>query len=155
MNRIKCLWIGAIKKGFWREAVDLYWKRLSALYTVEAVCLKDAPGHLEPEQRRDREAEAIQSKLTPRDRIIVLDEHGRARSSRQLAQGLTAWLEDPATQPCFVLGGAYGLADSLVQRADERLALGPMTLPHELARVLLLEQLYRAGTIVKNIPYHH
>lgn len=155
MNRIKCLWVGAIKKGIWREAVELYWKRLSGLYAVEAECLKDAPGHLAPEQRRKREAEAIQAKLAPRDRLIVLDEHGLARSSHQLAHDLTTWLEDPTTQPCFVLGGAYGLADFLVQRADERLALGPMTLPHELARVVLLEQLYRAGTIVKNIPYHH
>ncbi|ACV67841.1 23S rRNA (pseudouridine(1915)-N(3))-methyltransferase RlmH [Desulfohalobium retbaense] len=155
MNRLKCIWTGAMKKGIWRDAAELYWKRLSGLYTSDSVCVKDGPSHLAPGPRKEAEAKAILAKTTPRDRVIVLDERGKSRTSAQLAQDLTGWLEDPARQPCFILGGAYGLADQVRDRADDLLAFGPMTLPHELARVVLFEQLYRAATILKNIPYHH
>ncbi len=155
MNRLKCIWIGAMKKGIWRDAAELYWKRLSGLYASDSVCVKDGPSHLTPGPRKEAEAKAILAKTTPRDRVIVLDERGKSRTSTQLARDLNGWLEDPAKQPCFILGGAYGLADQIRDRADDLLAFGPMTLPHELARVVLFEQLYRAATILKNIPYHH
>jgi 23S rRNA (pseudouridine1915-N3)-methyltransferase len=64
-------------------------------------------------------------------------------------------MEDPQKRPCFVIGGAYGLDERLLAMSDRLLGLGPMTLPHELAQVILFEQLYRASAIIQNLPYHH
>ena len=87
--------------------------------------------------------------------VISLDRKGRLFTSRQLSSALKVWLETPGRTPCFVIGGAYGLSRDVVSRSDLTLSLGPMTLPHELARVVLLEQLYRADAILRNLPYHH
>lgn len=80
---------------------------------------------------------------------------GSSYSSEEFAAGLEKWLEDPIRRPCFILGGAFGLSDEVRERCDRLISLGPMTLPHELARVVLLEQLYRAMTILKGTGYHH
>jgi 23S rRNA (pseudouridine1915-N3)-methyltransferase len=88
---------------------------------------------------------------------VVLDERGDAWSSRELAAKLKAW-EDGARTPCFIVGGAFGLSDEVRERARANgalFSLGRITLPHELARVVLLEQLYRAASINKGLPYHH
>lgn len=84
---------------------------------------------------------------------VVCDEHGRALTSADFA----AWLDKLRTDAhdvAFLIGGAFGLSDSLKQRADHTLSLAPWTLPHELARLVLAEQLYRAGTILRGEPYH-
>ncbi len=107
------------------------------------------------ERRMAEEGRAILAKLGPRDLLVVLDENGRSLASRELASRLGQLLEDPGRRPCFVVGGAFGLPPEVLARADLTLALGPETLPHELARVVLYEQLYRASSILAGAPYHH
>jgi 23S rRNA (pseudouridine1915-N3)-methyltransferase len=85
---------------------------------------------------------------------VVMDERGQLLTSAELAQQLERWMNSGAKQISFIIGGAAGLEPSLRDSADLLLALSPMTLPHELARVILSEQLYRAMTIIRGEPYH-
>ena len=100
------------------------------------------------------EAEAITSALDPAGRLVACDEHGEAWTSRGLAERLGAWRDDGERRLAFMLGGADGLEAALLSRAAVRLAFGPQTWPHALARVMLAEQVYRATTILAGSPYH-
>ena len=100
-----------------------------------------------------REARRLEPHLVGCVRV-VLDRTGTALSSEALAERLRAWEEQPPQRTAFVIGGAYGLAPAVVAQADLRLSFGPATLPHQLARVVLTEQLYRATTILRGEPYH-
>ncbi len=86
--------------------------------------------------------------------VVVLDEEGKTFDSKTFAARLDAWSQNGARPVLFVLGGAFGLSDAIKKAADSRLALSPMTFPHDLARVILFEQLYRAITILKGKSYH-
>ena len=155
MRNIRCLFVGKLKTPACRDLAAEYAKRLGRYYPVRETCIKDAPGKLPGPERMRREAEALAAELTPRDLAVCLDERGTSLASPDLAKRLQGWLEDPAQAPCFIIGGSLGLGESIRARARFTLSLGPMTLPHELARVLLLEQLYRAATILHGHPYHH
>jgi 23S rRNA (pseudouridine1915-N3)-methyltransferase len=155
VKSIKIVAVGKLKKPFWADAADHYLGPLSRFARLERIVLKDAPAHLPLPERIAREAETIRAKLVPQDLVVCLDQHGPALASPDLANQLGRWLDDPQKRPCFVIGGAYGLAGDLLSGCDKLLGLGPMTLPHELAQVILLEQLYRAAAILQNLPYHH
>lgn len=99
------------------------------------------------------EAEALRPHLSGAH-VIACDEHGRARPSRGLADELARLRDDGVRRVCFVIGGADGLDPDLLKAADDRLAFGPQTWPHALARVMLAEQVYRAVTILSGAPYH-
>jgi 23S rRNA (pseudouridine1915-N3)-methyltransferase len=152
---IKIICIGKLKKAYWQDAAKTYIQRLKKSYSMTIIELKDGPNHLQPEQRMQVEAQAIQKKASPQDWFVCLDSKGETISSQQLAARLRSWHTTPGRTPCFVLGGAYGLPESLTAKCKMLLSFGPMTLPHELARIVLLEQLYRATTIISNHPYHH
>lgn len=113
--------------------------------------LKMLSGHARVEVVELREGSDVERRIPERAHRVLLDERGRAYDSVAFSR----WLEQRrmgGRDVCFVLGGAYGVE---LARSDERLSLGPMTLPHQLARVLLLEQLYRAHKILAGEPYHH
>lgn len=123
-----------------------YVKRLQRHTRLECIELRD--GDIENEGRRI--LEAIEKR--PRAYIIALAEEGTPRTSRELAGELLRLQSDPV---CFVIGGAFGLSTKVKARADELLSLSPMTLTHEFARVLLIEQIYRGVTINSGSKYHH
>jgi 23S rRNA (pseudouridine1915-N3)-methyltransferase len=155
MAAIRLIAVGKPKEPFFRDAAEHYLARLAGFFSVELTEVKDAPGRLPPGERARREGKAILSRLERRDRLVGLDERGEAFSSRALAGRLARWTEDANFRPCFVIGGAYGLSEEVRAAAYGLVSLGPLTLPHELARVVLLEQLYRAATIIRGLPYHH
>jgi 23S rRNA (pseudouridine1915-N3)-methyltransferase len=103
---------------------------------------------------KQREAELILAALPPTARLVALDERGAAWTSRQFADRLAGWRDGGAGALAFAIGGADGLGQAVIERADAVLSLGPMTWPHLLARSLLLEQLYRAQQILAGHPYH-
>ena len=105
------------------------------------------------ELRRTEEAARLTRAVPTGARLIVLDRGGSSWSSEELAQRLERW-RDQGSALALVIGGAFGLAPEFVTRAAERWSLGPLTLPHELARVIVLEQWYRAWTILRGEPYH-
>lgn len=100
------------------------------------------------------EGERILETIGARDILIALDVAGDTWSSEELAKRLNGWMNSGARAVAFALGGPWGLSDAVRSAARSRLSLSPMTLPHELARVVLWEQLYRAGTILRGEPYH-
>ena len=153
-KNITFIWIGRLKKDFWQKAAAHYWQRLGNFFKLQEISLKQAPSSLGPAQSAKHESSRIMQKTAYQERIIALDRQGRSCSSKALAQKLQEWTFDEY-RPCFVLGGAYGLDQELCSKAHFVLSLGPMTLPHELARIVLLEQLYRAACINVGHPYHH
>jgi 23S rRNA (pseudouridine1915-N3)-methyltransferase len=107
-----------------------------------------------PETDPEREGEAILRRIPGDAHVYVLDREGRRVSSEELADHLEQWREG-GRDVCFVIGGPFGLASSVVKHAAERISLGAITLPHQLARVVLLEQLFRAHKIVLGQRYHY
>lgn len=158
MAHLRIICVGKLKKPFWRQAAEHYLSSLSRLIKAELVEVRDAPGSLPGAERPAVEGAAVLERLGPGDMPIALDMRGKALSSEALAKRLGGWLDDPACTPSFIVGGAYGLPPEVTRpagRRSEMLSLGPMTLPHELARVVLLEQVYRAASILRGLPYHH
>ncbi|WP_031388183.1 23S rRNA (pseudouridine(1915)-N(3))-methyltransferase RlmH [Desulfonatronum thiodismutans] len=155
MKAIACLAVGRLKTPHWVRAAEHYATLIGRFVRFERVEVKDAPGHLSLERRVDMEGKALLAKLGPKDRVLGLDAGGRGYSSEAFAATLGTWWEDPVRRPCFVLGGAFGFSGEIRERCDQLISLSPMTLPHELARVVLLEQVYRALNIQRGTGYHH
>ncbi len=158
MANLRIICVGRLKKPFWKQAAQHYLDALSRLLKVELIEVRDAPGAMTPAERPAFEGALVLDRLGPGDLPVCLDQHGRKASSEELAGLLGSWLDDPALTPCLVVGGAFGLPPEVLRpagRRSDRLSLGPMTLPHELARVVLLEQVYRAASILRGLPYHH
>ncbi|WP_243544537.1 23S rRNA (pseudouridine(1915)-N(3))-methyltransferase RlmH [Pseudodesulfovibrio tunisiensis] len=155
MSKIGFIWVGKLKEPFSQKGCELYWKKLSRFHKLEENMIRDAPGKLPPEEKSRREGESILSKVGKGDILIILDEHGERFTSRKFAAKLQTWTDAPNQRPVFVIGGPFGLSDEVRKQARFAIRLSDMTFPHELARVMLLEQLYRAATIQKNMPYHH
>ncbi len=149
--RLVC--VGRLKEGFAQDGFAHYAKRMAPHVRLDEAQVKDGRG--EGADRVRAEGEALLAAVAPKDFVVLLDERGKARTSRQLAKDLRTWFEDPGRTPCFVIGGPYGVSDAVRQRADATLGFGPMTWPHELVRVMLMEQIYRAASILKGLPYHH
>ena len=159
--QVFCLFVGKCREPSLRQASDLYALKLSRLTRSEVALVKDAPAACTAADKCLREGRDMLARLEPRHVpgavVIALDERGENWSSRELAAKLKTW-EEAARTPCFLVGGAFGLSDEVRERAragGALFSLGSITLPHELARVVLLEQLYRAVSINKGLPYHH
>lgn len=140
--------------GWVEEATAEYLKRLPREARMTLVTVK-------PEKRAGQSAEAIKSveaarlleKIPAGSRLVAMDERGRQVTTRELADLLASWLET-GKDTVLVIGGADGLATDLLERAETRLALSRLTLPHALARVVVAEQVYRAVSLLHNHPYH-
>jgi len=146
--------VGRLRDAAVRAACDDYLRRLARAggVTVREVAEAGRRGTT-PAVTRRLEAEHLRAACPDRATLVALTRGGRARTSEQFADLVRRWRETPR-DVAFLIGGAHGLADALIADADLALSLSPMTLPHELARLVLLEQLYRAGTILRGEPYH-
>ncbi|HKX11251.1 MAG TPA: 23S rRNA (pseudouridine(1915)-N(3))-methyltransferase RlmH [Stellaceae bacterium] len=143
--------VGRIKAGPLADLQSEYVKRLGGSIAIKEVEERRA---LPAEQRKAREGELLLAVL-PEDAVVVaLDERGKTLASTGFAERMQRWQTDGVKTLAFVIGGADGLAQPVVQRAGLSLSLGAMTWPHLLARILLLEQLYRAQQILNGNPYH-
>jgi 23S rRNA (pseudouridine1915-N3)-methyltransferase len=157
--RILVTAIGRLKQGPERELAAAYRKRAEAvgrafgLREFEIVEIRESRAH-DAERRRVEEAIAIANVIPEQAMVVVLDERGENLDSAGLAASLREWRAQERAAACFVIGGPDGLAPSLRERASLKLAFGAPTWPHQLVRIMLLEQLYRAGTILAGHPYH-
>ena len=134
-------------------AIRDYEERARRYWPLEIIEVKDEPARASsPDVVRRREGDRLTAAIGSA-RVIACDVGGRRMPSPEFAEWVQG-LREAAADVAFVIGGAFGLADALVQRATASVSFSPWTLPHELARLVLAEQLYRAGTIVRGEPYH-
>ena len=162
MQRITLLCVGKLKERFYSEAAAEYAKRLSRFCRLEIVELPEErlpedPSPAQIDAALAREAENIRRKLPPSSRLVALCVEGRLRSSEELARLMAAWAgggNEAEKRLVFLIGGSFGLHESLKAQAAEKLSMSPMTFPHHLARVMLLEQIYRACQINAGTRYH-
>ena len=153
------LCVGKMKEKAYRQMADEYLKRLSRYGKYEETEIPDLPepagaGEALEEQLKAKEGEAILAKIRPGDRVIAMTISGKRRSSEELAKHLEEMKVGGVGRTVFVIGGSLGLGKNVLERADEELSMSPMTFPHQLARVMLLEQLYRAEKINAGERYH-
>ena len=152
--RIRLLAVGKPRDAAAITLHDRYAERIRKLgveYRTEFVPEIRAGGRYSDAHVREREGRLLTDKLTDRGTTIALDRRGRSLSSESLSERLQGWSTPVAS---FVIGGPLGLSDEFRDRADVSWSLSELTLPHELARVVLAEQLYRALTLLRGIPYH-
>ena len=155
---ITVLAVGKLKDRFFEEDCAEYSKRLQryCTLTVREVPDERAPEELSPAQEaqvKAREGKRLLNLLDPKDHVIALTVTGKAYTSEGLAARIGA-LRDPGRNVSFLIGGSLGLSKEAVDRADEELSLSKLTLPHRLARLVLLEQLYRSWKILNHETYH-
>jgi 23S rRNA (pseudouridine1915-N3)-methyltransferase len=151
--RLRLLAVGRDRSGLFAPAVDEYAARLARVVKFELVELPEAKRHAGTPQAKEEEGETILARLRPGERLVALDERGREWTSLEFARRVGGWLEG-GRDVALVVGGSDGLSQAVLSRAEEKLALSRMVLPHRLARVVLVEQLYRATTILRGEPYH-
>ncbi|HEX9690712.1 MAG TPA: 23S rRNA (pseudouridine(1915)-N(3))-methyltransferase RlmH [Gemmatimonadales bacterium] len=146
--------VGKIRDPAVRDACDMYAKRLRRRQRLHVVEVKEAGRRAAtPQDARRFEAASLLRAMPERARGVALTRDGAPLTSRQLAEHLASW-RLVARDVAFLIGGAHGLALDLIGRCELTLSLSALTLPHEMARLVLLEQLYRAETILRGEPYH-
>ena len=157
--KITIICVGKIKEKFYRDAIEEYAKRLNKYCKFEIVEVADEKtpdkaSAVEEEQIKEKEASRSLAKIKPDAYVCTLEIAGKQLSSTELAD----WMEKTAiggrSHIAFVIGGSLGLHSSVLQRSDYALSFSKMTFPHQLMRVILSEQIYRAYRIIHNEPYH-
>jgi 23S rRNA (pseudouridine1915-N3)-methyltransferase len=151
--------VGTLKERYWRDAADEYRKRLGkyCALTIDEIKEERAPENPSPAEEalvRDAEGRAVLRRVKSGSYVVALDVRGAALSSEAFAERLAALPHTGKSHITFIIGGPLGLAEAVLARADLRLSLSKMTYPHRMARVILLEQLYRSFKIMRNEAYH-
>lgn len=157
--KIRIICIGKLKERFYTEAAAEFSKRLSRYCELEIVELPDEkvaedPSEAEIERVKAIECRRIADKLTQGEFVVALDPRGKQLSSEQLSETISDCMLSGKSRIAFLIGGSHGLNDSIRQRADLVLSFSKMTFSHQIFRIMLLEQVYRAFKIIKGEPYH-
>lgn len=155
--QIKIVCVGKTSTPFVIQGVEEYVKRLKHYQKTEIVYIPDIKNikSLSINQRKVEEGKLILGQISNSDLVILLDEKGKNYTSIKFSEQMNQWLNRGSKQIVFIIGGAYGFSDEVYKSAQSQLSLSPMTFNHEMIRLFLVEQLYRAFTILNNEPYHH
>lgn len=149
---IKVITVGNIKEKYLKDAIEEYTKRINKYDKIEIIEVKDE-GMVETIKAINLEAEKIKKHVNPKDYIITMDINGKQITSEEFSNKIDSiYLE--TSNITFIIGGSYGLSDEIKQMSNYRLSFSKMTFPHQLFRVILLEQIYRAFKISHNESYH-
>ncbi|QGG53765.1 23S rRNA (pseudouridine(1915)-N(3))-methyltransferase RlmH [Lysinibacillus pakistanensis] len=151
--------VGKLKEKYLKMGIDEYVKRLGGYAKMDII---EVPDEKAPEQLSDaemeivkkKEGERILSKLSPDTYVIALAINGKMKTSEQMAADLESLMTYGKSKIAFVIGGSLGLHNEVLKRADEQQSFGKMTLPHQLMKLVLVEQIYRSFRIMKGEPYH-
>ena len=160
MYNVTVLCVGKLKEKFYIDASEEYLKRLSRYCKLNLIELKEErlsenPSQASIDAALAREADAIRAKLPPNSSIVAMCIEGKLRSSEEMAQMISSWSSNgSAKHLVFLIGSSFGLHPSIKKEAWVQLSMSPMTFPHHLARVMLLEQIYRAFQIMEGTKYH-
>ena len=147
--KFRFIWVGKTRDKNWKALQDDYLKRLSRFILCEVSEARDSPKH----DTVEIESKRILELLNPNTHAVLLDVGGKSVSSHELAAKVENWQNRGLKEISFIIGGSDGVASAVAERADDRLSLSFLTFAHEMARVVLLEQLYRAFTILRGFPY--
>lgn len=155
--KILLLLIGKTDASYLAEAIEEYKSRLTHYAPFELLVLPDIKNsrNMSETQQKEREGGLILKQLQPGDCLVLLDENGREFSSVQFASYLEKKMQAIPRRLVFAIGGPYGFSDEVYKAAQEKISLSRMTFSHQMVRLIFLEQLYRAFTILNNEPYHH
>ncbi|MFW3505379.1 23S rRNA (pseudouridine(1915)-N(3))-methyltransferase RlmH [Aerococcus viridans] len=156
---IKIISVGKLKEKYLKQGIEEYSKRLSRYTKIEIIEVKDEPtkenaSESEDEIVKDAEGERILNKIKPDDYVYLLAINGQMLSSPELAKSMQSQMTRGKSTLVFVIGGSLGTSSAVNQRANQAVSFGKMTLPHQLMRLVLTEQIYRAFRIQNNEPYH-
>ena len=157
--QINLLAVGKLKEKYWKGAVDEYSKRLSSYCKVNVIEVADEPtpdnaSPAQEEQIKKREADKLLSKIGDRDYVIALAIQGKNLTSEEFADHLDKMAGSGYSTFTFIIGGSLGLHETVLQRANYKLSFSKFTFPHQMVRVILMEQVYRAFRIQRGEPYH-
>ncbi len=155
--KIRLLFIGKTDETYLIEGIEKYAKRVQAFINFEIITL---PAHkkwsaLPPEQRKEREAKLLLDWISKHDHCVLLDERGKKLTSMSFAKFIEEKMNRSAKSLLFIVGGLYGFSDTIKNTAPMHLSLSPMTFSHQMIRLIFMEQLYRAFSIIHNQPYHN
>ena len=155
--RIKLLTIGKTDNGELQKLIDVYLKRLKHYVKFELVVLPDIKNtkNLSASDQMEKEAELILKNISSTDTVFLLDENGKEYTSVGFANQLQKHMNSGIKEWVLVIGGPYGFSDSIKQKANGQISLSKMTFSHQMVRLFIVEQIYRAFTILRNEPYHH
>ncbi|MBC1921579.1 23S rRNA (pseudouridine(1915)-N(3))-methyltransferase RlmH [Listeria grayi] len=156
---IQIITVGKLKEKYLTQGINEYLKRLQAYAKIQIIELPDekAPEVLsqaEMEQVKLKEGERILGKISDDAHVVALAILGKQKTSEQFAAGIEKLMTYGKSKIVFVIGGSLGLGDNVLKRADEEMSFGKLTLPHQLMRLVLVEQVYRAFRIMRGEPYH-
>ena len=149
--KITIVAVGRIKKGSEKNLWDIYAKRLKWSLVLKEVEEKNALG---PQAIKRKEADLLLAKVPKGALLVIMDQNGLNISSLDFAKRIGLWQDRGMRDLAIVIGGSDGLDQTVIDKADLKIAMGKMTWPHMLARIMLLEQIYRAQCILENHPYH-
>ncbi len=155
--KIKFVLIGKSSFRFVETGIEMYKGRLKRLADFELIIISDLKNtkKMPPEQVKGKEGALIIKTLTNSDFVVLLDEKGRSLNSLKFANFLENKLLASTKQLVFIVGGAYGFSKEIYKRGDFLLSLSEMTFSHQIIRLFFMEQIYRAFTIIKGLPYHN
>ncbi len=159
MVKITIICVGKIKEKYLKDAISEYSKRLSRFCNLEIKEVSDEKtkenmSTAEETLIKDKEGERIAALIKPDDHVVTLEIEGEMLSSRGLSEKMSGLFISGVSKMTFVIGGSVGLSDDIIKRADYHLSFSKMTFPHQLMRVILLEQIYRSFKIAAGEPYH-
>ncbi len=157
--KINVYCVGKLKESYWRDAVAEYKKRLEGFAKIELIEVNDYPtpekaSLAQEEEIKNKEGRKMLEKIKPGDFVVALDLNQKEYTSEEFSIQMEKWLVAGGSSLSFLIGGSLGLSDECKKRADVSVSFGKMTFPHQLARVMLLEQIYRAFKIARHEPYH-
>lgn len=149
--------IGKSHEHFVKEGIEIFTKRISNYFSVQwtIIPMPKNAGIMEPAMLKKKEGEALSSLITKEDYVVLLDERGKNLTSEAFSSFIQQRTVDSTKNLIFIIGGAYGVSDVIMQRANFKWSLSALVFPHQLVRLILAEQVYRACTIIRNEKYHH
>jgi 23S rRNA (pseudouridine1915-N3)-methyltransferase len=155
--KIRLYCIGKTNFGFIDEGINLYHSRITYFADFEILYVPDVKNskNMSVDELKKKEAQALLKNVGNNDWICLLDENGQTFSSQSFANFLEKKMEQRHKNVIFIIGGAYGFSEEIYKRADYKLSLSEMTFSHQIIRLIFVEQLYRAYTIIKGLPYHN
>ena len=157
--KITLITVGKLKEKYWVQAVDEYKKRISKYAKIELIEVADEKepnnaGGKDIEQIKDKEADRILSKIKDHQHVVTLEIHGKTYTSEKLASEYQRWMNTGKSDVVFIIGGSNGLGEAVKKRSDQEISFGTLTYPHQMMKVMLMEQIFRVNKILRNESYH-